>query len=102
MKRRTRNTFMPIQLLALALVVAGVSLIPAQSSYAAGLETTSPIIAPSGVTEGQVVRYLVPKYNGHYTDADVRFIVDRDFAVAIKGGSTRWSSAPRWTMRLRT
>jgi hypothetical protein len=103
---------MPIQLLALALVVAVVSLMPAQSSYAAGLETTSPIIAPPGVTEGQVVRYLVPKYNGAYTDADVRYIVNRDFAVSIKAGvdplvvsaqmdhetahlSSYWSQRPR-------
>ncbi|MDQ3092701.1 MAG: glucosaminidase domain-containing protein [Actinomycetota bacterium] len=64
------------------------------------------------MTEGQVVRYLVPKYNGAYTDADIRWIVGRDFDVSVKAGvdplvviaqmdhetghlSSYWSQRPR-------
>ena len=101
-----------IQLWALALVLAFGSLLLPQSSHAAGLDTSSRIIASPRVTEGQVARYLVPKYNGAYTDADVRYIVDRDFNVSIKAGvdplvvsaqmdhetahlSSYWSQRPR-------
>jgi hypothetical protein len=106
------NRSRPIELWTLALVVAVASLISPQSSYAAGLDTSSRIIAPPRVTEGQVVRYLVPKYNGAYTDADVRYIVDRYFDVAPTVGvdplvaiaqmshetanlSSYWSQRPR-------
>jgi hypothetical protein len=73
---RTRN------LLPLALVAALVVLAVPNVSQAAGLDTSSKILSSPRVTEGQVVRYLVPKYNGEYTDSDVRFIVDRYFDVA--------------------
>ena len=101
-----------IKLCALALVLAFGSLLLPQSSHAAGLSTSSRIIASPRVTEGQVVRYLEPKYNGAYTDADVRYIVGRDFDVSIKAGvdplvvvaqmshetahlSSYWSQRPR-------
>jgi Mannosyl-glycoprotein endo-beta-N-acetylglucosaminidase len=87
-------------------------LVAPQSSHAVGLDTSSRIIASPRVTEGQAVRYLVPKYNGAYADADVRYIVDRDFDVSIKAGvdplvviaqmshetanlSSYWSQRPR-------
>ena len=105
-----RNT--SIELWALALLIALGALVLPQRSHAAGLDTNSRIIASPRVTEGQVVRYLVPKYNGVYTDADVRYIVGRDFAVSIKAGvdplvvsaqmdhetahlSSYWSQRPR-------
>ncbi len=64
------------------------------------------------MTEGQVVRYLVPEYNGAYTSADIRWIVDRDLEVSVKAGvdplvviaqmdhetahlSSYWSQRPR-------
>ncbi len=107
-----RNTAALIKLCALALVMAVASLISPPRSDAAGLATSSRIIAPPRVTEGQVVRYLVPKYNGRYTDADVRYIVDRYFDLAPKVGvdplvvvaqmdhetahlSSYWSQRPR-------
>jgi hypothetical protein len=107
-----RNTSASLKLWALALVIAFLSLVAPGSTHAAGLDTSSRIIAPPRVTEGQVVRYLVPKYNGAYTDADVRWIVDRYFDVAPKVGvdplvattqmdhetghlSSYWSQRPR-------
>jgi hypothetical protein len=107
-----RTTSALIKLWALALVLAAGSLFSPQSAYAAGLDTSSRIIAPPRVTEGQVVRYLVPKYNGAYTDGDVRWIVDRYFDVAPNVGvdplvvvaqmdhetahlSSYWSQRPR-------
>jgi len=107
-----RNTSASIKLWALALVIAFGSLVSPRSAQAAGLDTSSRIVAPPRVTEGQVVRYLVPKYNGAYTAADVRWIVRRDFSVSVKAGvdplvvvaqmahetgnlSSYWSQRPR-------
>ena len=107
-----RNTPASIKLWALAVVIAFGSLVSPQSTHAAGLDPSSWIIAPPRVTEGQVVRYLVPKYNGEYTDANVRYIVGRDFDVAVRAGvdplvviaqmshetghlSSYWSQKPR-------
>ena len=107
-----RNTSAFIKLWALALVIPFGSLVAPQSTHAAGLGTSSPIVAPPRVTEGQAVRYLVPKYNGEYTDADVRYIVGRDFDVSVRAGvdplvvisqmshetahlSSYWSQRPR-------
>ena len=83
-----------------------------QSSQAAGLATSSRVIAPPRVSEGQVVRHLVPKQNGGYSDAKVRWIVGRYFDVAPRVGvdplvaiaqmdhetahlSSYWSQTPR-------
>ena len=107
-----RNTSASIKPWALGLAIALGSLAPPASAHAAGLDTSSRIIASPRVREGQVVRYLVPKYNGRYTDADVRYIVDRDFDVALRVGvdplvvaaqmdhetahlSSYWSQRPR-------
>jgi hypothetical protein len=107
-----RGTSPSYKLWALALVIAVGSLVSPPSAHATGLDTSSRIIAPPRVTEGQVVRYLVPKYNGRYTDADVRWIVARYFDVAPKVGidplvaiaqmdhetahlSSYWSQRPR-------
>jgi Mannosyl-glycoprotein endo-beta-N-acetylglucosaminidase len=80
--RALRATAPTIKLLGLALAVAVASLSLPASAAAAGLSTSSRIVAPPRVSEGQVVRYLVPKYNGRYSDADVRWIVGRYFDVA--------------------
>ncbi len=107
-----RNTSASTRLWAFALVIAFGSLASPPSTHAAGLDTSSRIIASPRVAEGQAVRYLVPKYNGAYTDADVRYIVGRDFDVAVKAGvdplvviaqmshetghlSSYWSQRPR-------
>ena len=107
-----RNTPASIKLWALAVVIAFGSLVSPQSTHAAGLDPSSRIVAPPRVTEGQVVRYLVPKYNGAYTGADIRWIVGRDFDVSVKAGvdplvviaqmdletghlSSYWSQKPR-------
>jgi hypothetical protein len=85
-EERMRNTSRPITLSALALVIAFGSVISPQSSHAAGLDTSSRIIAPPRVTERQVVRYLVPKYNGAYTNSDVHWMVGRYFDVSVESG----------------
>ena len=107
-----RNTPASIKLWALAVVIAFGSLVSPQSTHAAGLDPSSRIISSPRVTEGQVVRYLVPKYNGAYTGADIRWIVGRDFDVSVKAGvdplvviaqmdhetahlSSYWSQRPR-------
>ena len=107
-----RNTPASIKLWALAVVIAFGSLVSPQSTHAAGLDPSSRIISSPRVTEGQVVRYLVPTQNGAYTDADVRYIVRRDFDVSVKAGvdplvviaqmdletghlSSYWSQKPR-------
>ena len=101
-----------MKLWVLALVIVFGSLVSPRSAHAAGLDTSARIIAAPRVTEGQVVRYLVPKYNGAYTNADIRWIVDRDFDVSVKAGvdplvviaqmdhetahlSSYWSQRPR-------
>ena len=101
-----------IKLWALALVVAFGSLVVPQTTHAAGLGTSSRIIAPPRVTEGQAARYIAPKYNGEYTDANVGYIVRRDFDVSVRAGvdplvviaqmshetgqlSSYWSQRPR-------
>ena len=110
--RAMRTTVRPIRLLGLALAVALVALVLPAGSQAAGLSTSSRIIAPPRVQEGQVVRYLVPKYNGRYGDASVRWIIGRYFDVAPRVGvdplvalaqmdhetahlSSYWSQRPR-------
>ena len=110
--RRLANLAALGLLWALALAVAFGSLISPRSAHAAGLGTSSRIIAPPRVTEGQAARYLVPKYNGEYTDANVGYIVGRDFDVSVRAGvdplvviaqlshetghlSSYWSQRPR-------
>jgi hypothetical protein len=107
-----QNTSASTRLWTLALVLALGSLVSPQITHAAGLDTNSRIIAPPRVTEGQAVHYLVPKYNGQYTDANVRYIVGRDFDVSVRAGvdplvviaqmshetgglSSYWSQRPR-------
>jgi len=107
-----RKTSTPLTLSVLALVLACGSLISPQSSRAAGLDTSSRIIAPPRVAERQVVRYLVPKYSGAYTNSDVRWLVGRYFDVSVEAGvdplvviaqmdhetahlSSYWSQRPR-------
>ena len=107
-----QSTSASIKLWALGVVVAVGSLISPPSTHAAGLDPSSRIVASPRVTEGQVVRYLAPKQNGAYTDADVRYIIGRDFDVAVKAGvdplvviaqmdhetghlSSYWSQKPR-------
>ena len=46
----------------------------------------SRLLAPARVTRAQAERFLVPKPNGEYTDADVRHILEQYFTVAPSVG----------------
>jgi hypothetical protein len=46
----------------------------------------SKLLAPPRTTQAQAERFLIPKPNGEYTDADVRFILTQYFTVAPSVG----------------